>query len=190
LRSLHFQAVTAKNPALVNRVITNAWVSEAFDPNDPPNPQPERQQIRAMWDTGATGSSISASTVAKLALTPTGTQIVSHLDGSATKNAYDINLYLSDEIIFAGIRVAECRDYEHFDFILGMEVITSGDFSITNFENQTWVSFRTPSMARIDYEQEASKLIFSGIGRNDPCPCGKQDADGKHIKYKKCHGAV
>ena len=27
------------------------------------------------------------------------------------------------------------------------------------------------------------------IGRNDPCPCGKKNSDGKPIKYKHCHGA-
>lgn len=26
------------------------------------------------------------------------------------------------------------------------------------------------------------------IGRNDPCPCGKFDENGKPVKYKKCHG--
>jgi hypothetical protein len=26
------------------------------------------------------------------------------------------------------------------------------------------------------------------IGRNDPCICGKKDASGKAIKYKKCCG--
>jgi preprotein translocase subunit SecA len=25
-------------------------------------------------------------------------------------------------------------------------------------------------------------------GRNDPCPCGKTTADGRPVKYKKCHG--
>ena len=27
------------------------------------------------------------------------------------------------------------------------------------------------------------------VGRNDPCPCGKKDKDGKPLKYKKCCGA-
>ena len=28
------------------------------------------------------------------------------------------------------------------------------------------------------------------VGRNDPCPCGKIDKNGKLIKYKKCCGKV
>jgi uncharacterized protein YecA (UPF0149 family) len=30
---------------------------------------------------------------------------------------------------------------------------------------------------------------YEGTGRNDACPCGKKDADGNPLKYKKCHGA-
>ncbi len=26
------------------------------------------------------------------------------------------------------------------------------------------------------------------VGRNDPCPCGKLDANGKPLKFKKCCG--
>jgi uncharacterized protein YecA (UPF0149 family) len=25
-------------------------------------------------------------------------------------------------------------------------------------------------------------------GRNDPCPCGAKNSDGRPIKYKHCHG--
>jgi peptide deformylase len=26
------------------------------------------------------------------------------------------------------------------------------------------------------------------IGRNDPCPCGARNPDGKPVKFKRCHG--
>lgn len=26
------------------------------------------------------------------------------------------------------------------------------------------------------------------VGRNEPCTCGKRDANGNIVKYKKCHG--
>ncbi len=29
---------------------------------------------------------------------------------------------------------------------------------------------------------------YEGTGRNDACPCGKKDAEGNPLKYKKCHG--
>jgi preprotein translocase subunit SecA len=31
-------------------------------------------------------------------------------------------------------------------------------------------------------------LINKKVGRNDPCPCGAKDKNGRPIKYKHCHG--
>lgn len=28
----------------------------------------------------------------------------------------------------------------------------------------------------------------SGVGRNDPCPCGAKTSDGRPVKFKRCHG--
>jgi len=62
-----------------------------------------------------------------------------------------------------------------------MDIITKGDFSISNFNGLTTLSFRCPSQEKIDFVSIINKA--SAIGRNEPCPCGS----GK--KYKKCHGA-
>jgi hypothetical protein len=69
-----------------------------------------------------------------------------------------------------------------FGAIVGMDVICSGDFAITNVSQQTCVSFRTPSCETIDYVIDANRLRFAGTKRNAPCPCGA----GK--KFKHCHG--
>lgn len=42
----------------------------------------------------------------------------------------------------------------------------------------------TPSSAVRDPSEKKQK-----VGRNDPCPCGATDENGKPIKYKRCHGA-
>jgi peptide deformylase len=39
-----------------------------------------------------------------------------------------------------------------------------------------------------DYEIVNNQIIKNNIGRNDPCPCGKKDINGKPLKYKKCCG--
>ena len=128
--------------------------------------------------------------VADLGLISVGTEVVNHFGGSSTKPTYLINLYLPNAVAFPGVVVTECEQTTHFGFILGMEIMRLGDLSITNFANQTWVSFRVPSMGGIDYVQEANRIQFAGVGRNAPCPCGKRDTNGKQIKFKKCHGAV
>lgn len=40
------------------------------------------------------------------------------------------------------------------DLIIGMDIITQGDFSITNLGGRTIFSFRIPSQHSIDYEQD------------------------------------
>jgi hypothetical protein len=83
------------------------------------------------------------------------------------------------------VRATECKSAKgNFDFIIGMDVITIGDFALTNVGKISTVSFRVPPGRTIDYVQEieAMKIPNSRVGRNDPCPCGS----GR--KYKKCHG--
>jgi uncharacterized protein YchJ len=72
-----------------------------------------------------------------------------------------------------------------------MDLITMGDFAITNHGGNTVVSFRMPSQESIDFnfndettlEQTISpKLDFSKTSQNAVCPCGS----GK--KFKRCHG--
>ena len=70
-----------------------------------------------------------------------------------------------------------------------MDIITLGDFALTNVNGNTTVSFRIPSVETIDYVKEYNQkknpkpYIAPKIpGRNDPCHCGS----GK--KYKNCHG--
>lgn len=43
-----------------------------------------------------------------------------------------------------------------------------------------------PEYGILDYEVVDESIIKNKIGRNDPCPCGKKDLNGKVMKYKKC----
>jgi hypothetical protein len=45
-------------------------------------------------------------------------------------------------------------DEDDCDLIIGMDVMTQGDLSITNFEGKTIFSFRMPSINRVDFESE------------------------------------
>ena len=181
---LSFQAFTVKANGTLNRIITDIAVRPAFDPASPPNPPPPRIATKALWDTGATKSVISHDPVKSLGLTPVGTTNVNHGGGSSRSPTYLVNFDLPHKVGVTGALVTEfpAPADGSFGAIVGMDVICLGDFAITNVSGRTWVSFRTPSCAAIDYVVEANKLTFAGVGRNDPCPCGS----GK--KYKKCHG--
>jgi tetratricopeptide (TPR) repeat protein len=46
------------------------------------------------------------------------------------------------------------------------------------------INFKTDTKVHV----EVKTNIPRGTGRNDPCPCGAKDKNGRPIKYKKCHG--
>ncbi|MCY7409416.1 MAG: SEC-C domain-containing protein [Chitinophagales bacterium] len=72
-----------------------------------------------------------------------------------------------------------------------MDIIAMGDFSITNLDGNTCMSFRMPSLHEIDYVKNLQLKVNPNmpivgdekVGRNQLCPCGS----GK--KYKHCNGA-
>jgi hypothetical protein len=178
-------AFTIKANGKMNRLITDVSACLGFDPANPPNPLPTKANVKGLWDTGATGSVISTDLVKALNLTPVGTANVNHGGGKTTSPTYLVNVELHHKVEFIGVLVTEFPrpDDGSFDVILGMDVICFGDFALTNHNDKTCFSFRTPSCESVDYVIVANEMQYAGLGRNDPCRCGS----GK--KFKKCHGA-
>jgi len=184
-----FQALTTKSTGRAAKLITPISVSQAFDPAKAPQPLPNRIETSALWDTGATGSVISAELAKSIGLVPVGRVNVNHAGGASPSPTYLVNFTLPNQVTMTGNLVTEFPSLPgDFSVIVGMDVITFGDFAVTNVGGKTWMSFRMPSCVAIDYVAEAHRLEFAGVGRNDPCPCGKQDGAGKRIKFKRCHG--
>lgn len=132
---------------------------------------------------------ISPVVAAGLSLTPVGAANVTHAGGSSISKTYMVNFGLPNMVMFVGALVSEFPGVgAGCEALVGMDIISMGDFSITNFGGQTCMSFRTPSVASVDYVAEHNRLAFAGTGRNDPCPCGARDSTGNSIKFKRCHG--
>ncbi len=176
-------ALTITGAGKLDRITSDVSVCAAFDPQKPPNELPPRIETRALWDTGATKSSIAINLVEELILTPVGQVTVHHGDGSSDRLCYLVNFTLPNDVHMLGALVSGLPISPSMGFrvILGMDIIGFGDFAITNLEGQTWMSFRTPSSVRIDYVDEIHRANFAGVRPNAPCPCGS----GK--KFKKCH---
>jgi hypothetical protein len=184
-----FQALTAQAPGLSRRITTPVTIYPAFVPTSPPDPLPKGHPAIGLWDTGATGSVIAPSVVAALGLKPVGAVDVSHAGGTSKSPTYLINLQLPNGLGITGVIATEYQGLDGgFQAIIGMDVITLGDFSISNFGGKTCMSFRYPTMESIDYVQQANRMAFAGVGRNDPCPCGKKQPDGRAMKFKLCCG--
>jgi hypothetical protein len=179
----HFFAFTVKYNGLADRIITEVSLTPAYDPKAHKQPPYPLFSTQALWDTGATNSMVTAEVAAAMNLVPIGRTRLKHGGGIAETNTYLVNMFLPNYVAVPGIQVAELPIIgEGFGVLVGMDIISKSDLSITNVGGETWMTFRIPSIERIDYVVEASKIKYAGVGRNDPCPCGS----GK--KFKQCCG--
>lgn len=148
-----------------------------------------------VWDTGATGSAITEAAAKKLGLTLVSFTTVGGVHGAKTVPVYDAQLTLNNQNISVRVRVSEANAPSFSkegdaDILIGMDVITKGDFCITNYNGQTVMSFRFPSLETIDYCKEVElhnrclKIHELNLAKHlpDKCACGS----GK--EYKNCHG--
>jgi len=191
-------AFTLHEDKVIREIITECKVSMPFDPRSG-LPHPPFFTIMALWDTGATNCAITKNVIDKLHLVPFMKVPVGHADGSSWKDAYKLNIVLPNDIGFHNWNATECVSINgNFDIIIGMDLITKGDFAVTNKDGKTTVSFRVPSTVKIDFNdgeavisepaknEEKKELVlenkYKGASLNQPCPCGS----GK--LYKRCHG--
>jgi len=179
-----FQAFTFEAKGRVDRIITPVTIFPPFDPKSGANPA--GHSAKALWDTGSTRSVIRPEVVAALGLRPTGTSVSRTAGGVTTNPTHVINITLPNRTLIAGVLVSESPNLDGFDAIVGMDVITLGDFAVTNVGGQTLMSYRCPSIQRIDYVVELNRMVMARVRRNGPCPCGKKKADGSPMKFKNC----
>ena len=101
----------------------------------------------AAWDTGATNTIISPEIVKVLGLQPTGKAQVSAYGGIVEVNTYTIDLCFENGYKIANLQVMSDESNAEFDYdvLIGMDVITEGDFCITTINSQTTFSFRMPA---------------------------------------------
>ena len=112
--------------------------------------------------------------------------LVNDASGQKISNTYMVNVMLPNNVGIPFLQVTE-GVLAGFDMLIGMDIISKGDFSISCSGGKTVFSFQLPSTHEIDYvdgKMTQTPLVKAEKepGRNDPCPCGS----GK--KYKHCHG--
>jgi predicted aspartyl protease len=173
-------ALTNVNGCIASSIITPVEITNIFNKNT--------LSTKGIWDTGATNSVVTKSTAEILKLTPISRAKVRGVHGDREVNVYYVNITLNNKNITIDTRVTECDELSadnSVGMLIGMNIITMGDFTVTNL-GQTVMSFRVPSLQRIDFVsgiKNGKQLVSEKIpGRNDPCYCNS----GK--KYKNCHG--
>ena len=162
-------------------VLTNeCYVSQAWDPGSG-EPEPSLKPFKAIWDTGATGSVITQAVVDACGLIPIGITKVSHVDGDYDTEVYLANIALPNRVAFTGIRVTKGK-LKDADMLIGMNIISQGDFAVTNYNGITKFSFRIPSSRHIDFVAEINEIRARGTARP------KQGRANLNIRRKKGKG--
>lgn len=152
----------------------------------------EKISTKGIWDTGATNSVITKSSARKLGLIPISRAVVNGVHGEREVNVYYVNITLNNNQITLNTQVTECEELspDHTNgMLIGMNVITLGDFSITNFDDRTVMSFVVPSQKKTDFVaeiKEYNRLFQIHESRikvgNNLCPCGSKK------QWENCHG--
>lgn len=175
-------ALTYNPKKRVNVILTPIEITNFLD-------KAKRINSRGLWDTGATNSCITREHAKQLGLKPVQKANVQGVFGLREVPVYYVNVTLNNQQISIDVLVTECDSLSadgDVGMLIGMDIIGLGDFAISNYEGETTMTFRRPSIAKTDYVQLLNQMKpqqkSEKIGRNDPCPCGS----GK--KFKNCHG--
>ena len=119
---------------------------------------PTLMEFEAIWDTGATKSVITQKVIDGCGLAATGMAKVQGVHGGwVNRETYLVNIGLPNKVMMSGVIVTK-GEMASTDVLIGMDVITMGDFSVTNCQGLTKFSFRAPSIEHIDYVEQANKL--------------------------------
>ena len=152
---------------------------------------------KALWDTGAQSSTISTKLATELGLLVISERMMTGAGGQYIAKEYLAGLLLPNKVAINAISLYGFVGSEHFDLLIGMDIITLGDFLVSTHDGVMHFSFQIPSVGGIRLQNIQRAVCSDGrlvikdqtvtrnepkIGRNDLCTCGS----GK--KYKRCHG--
>ncbi|MDP8243027.1 MAG: SEC-C metal-binding domain-containing protein [Candidatus Hinthialibacter antarcticus] len=185
-------------------IVTEVLISRAFPNDKPPAPDQVHCKYNAIWDTGATNTAVTQRVVDECGLTTIGMCDVGTAGGVQSTTSHLISMALPHRLGVNGVRVNRVELKDGVDVLIGMDIISLGDFSITRSPSGLMqVSFMMPHGDPIDFVRQLDSInpghvsrvengdlfakgtpvnLGTRVGRNDLCPCGS----GK--KYKKCCG--
>ena len=100
--------------------------------------------LRAMWDTGSNATILSAKLVRDLRPDRFGQGGMTGIGGQSEGDTYLIHISLptGDVITYQEVYEADLSDY---DAIIGMDIITRGDFHLDSSKGETLFSFQLPN---------------------------------------------
>jgi predicted aspartyl protease len=98
----------------------------------------------ALWDTGASISAITPEIMNKLKASPIDKKAIAGVHSTQVVDIILITIELPNSVVKKNIKVAVCNITSNADVIIGMDIISLGDFALSNGNVQTFFSFATP----------------------------------------------
>jgi len=174
------QAFTTRFNGRALKLTNEVEIFPAFLPNTTPFPG---KKYQALYDTGATHSTISPKVVQDLNLSSIRATSVGVGGGFITTTSHLVNISLPSKVMCSMMQVAMVHVPSGEDVIIGMDILGAGDFAVTNYGGNTVFSFCVPARKCIDFVADINAFNKSHPpAKNTSCPCGS----GK--KYKSCCG--
>lgn len=137
----------------VKSLVTPVGITHPYDEERVVN-KPKPHWTAGLWDTGASNCLITKSLAEAYNLHPIDKVWVEHAKGRSLENVYLAFLQITNRY-FVEVELTECQSISNnFEIIIGLDVISKGDFSITSSRNKVTFSFRLPSSSHIDFTAE------------------------------------
>lgn len=147
------KSFTIEYNGLAECLSTQCGISKAYSHVYQPDViPPDFVEFHALWDTGAMRSVVSKEVVRILGLIPIGQAKVYHTNGISIVKTYLIDILLPNAIGFSTVLVTEGM-LGDTDVLIGMDVISKGDFAVTGNSGKTKFSFQVPSTHDIDFRK-------------------------------------
>lgn len=144
------QPYTIQFDHLANEIVTEAYIFPAFTKGTLP---PLKYFTHyAAWDTGSEQTIISPELAEALQLTSIGREPIGGIGGCQEADVYRVAIGLPNGHVLYNLKVC-CLPIEHYELLLGMDIIKKCDFAITNQDGRTTFSFQTPSSTTIDFKK-------------------------------------
>jgi len=100
-------------------------------------------KIDALWDTGATHSVLSPKIAKDLVLSPVDNLYVSGINNDISSDVVIVTIILPNGMTLSDRRFYVCN-IPGVEVIIGMDIISMGDFNISNANGKTLFSFVIP----------------------------------------------
>jgi hypothetical protein len=151
---MNSQAFTVSSNGILDTIITPISFRQSQNLCCRFNLKGNTVDILALWDTGAQGSCVNNRVAKLLGLTSIAQCEVAGINGIHRSNIYLADIMLPNNLIVTDVQVTEFFNKEEYDAIIGMDIIALGDFSISNYDKKTMISFRVPPGKPVDFTKE------------------------------------